>query len=151
RRPALRDRVEYSDTQGQPTLSRIEIAGPFESTGIAQTPSRQRVLTCRSTGVATTDSACAKKIVTTVAHRAYRRPVTSGDVDLLMSFYKQGEANGGFERGIEEALARILVSPSFLFRIERDPPGSTANASFRVSDVELASRLSFFLWSSIPD
>ncbi len=94
---------------------------------------------------------CARRIISTLARRAYRRPVTANDERALLAVYDQGHAHGGFETGIEWALERVLVSPDFLFRVERDPPGATPGVPFRITDVELASRLSFFLWSSIPD
>jgi hypothetical protein len=105
---------------------------------------------CRPTG-ANGDAACARTILSTLARRAYRRPVTDEDLELLLRFYNDGRTAGGFEKGIESALARILVSPSFLFRVEQDPDNVRPGAQYRVSDLELASRLSFFLWSSIPD
>jgi len=100
------------------------------------------------------EAACAKQILSTTARRAYRRPVTDADLQPLLAIYNAGRAEGGFDAGIEQALERILVSPLFLFRIERDPAPSPAGAKagvYRISDLELASRLSFFLWSSIPD
>lgn len=150
RRPSVRDRVEYSDTQGLPTLSRLEIAGPFNSSGEADTPSRQRILVCKPRVAAEQDK-CAREILSTLARRAYRRPVTEDDMRLLLRFYGEGLGDGGFERGIELAVTRILVSPHFLFRIEQDPAGLAPNTPYRVSDLELATRLSFFLWNSLPD
>ena len=97
------------------------------------------------------ETACATKIVTTLARRAYRRSVTPEDVQTLLGFYKEGRANAGFDAGIRSALERLLVSPDFLFRIEADPANVKPGVPYRLSDVELASRLSFFLWSSIPD
>ena len=94
---------------------------------------------------------CATKILSTLARRAYRRAATNDDVQTLLGFYKQGRAAGSFDDGIRAALERVLVSPDFLFRIEADPAGVAPGAAYRISDVELASRLSFFLWSSIPD
>ncbi len=128
----------------------VRLEGPYDPTGPGDTPSRRRIFTCRP--VAPTDEQpCAKQLLTTLARRAYRRPVTDQDVETLLAFYEAGRDEGGFERGIQEALTRLLVSPEFLFRIERDPAGSTAGAVYQISDLELASRLSFFLWSSIPD
>jgi hypothetical protein len=94
---------------------------------------------------------CAREILSSLARRAYRRPVEAGDIDRLMPFFEEGRANGGFEAGIQLALRRILASPSFAFRIEAEPEGPASATSYAVSDTELASRLSFFLWSSIPD
>jgi hypothetical protein len=129
----------------------VSVAGPFNPTGPGDTPSRRRLFTCRPAKPAE-EGACAKSILTTVARRAYRRTPTGDDVKELLAFYEEGRANGGgFENGIEMAVRAVLASPSFLFRIERDPAGLAPNAVYRLGDVELASRLSFFLWSSIPD
>ena len=107
---------------------------------------------CRPAAGDTEDEArCARQIFSTLAQRAYRRPVREGDLGVLLSFYDDGQAAGGFEAGIELGLRRLLASPEFLFRIERDPPGVEPGAPYRISDLELASRLSFFLWSSLPD
>ena len=95
--------------------------------------------------------ACAEKILSNLAHHAYRRPVTADDMPQLLALYKEGAENGGFEAGVRLALQKILVSPEFLFRAEVDPPNAAPGTVYRISDVELASRLSFFLWSSIPD
>ena len=143
------------DSRYQPYVESLTIAGPYESSGArpaAGTPSRERVFTCRpARGGAAEEAACAREILAAVARRAYRRPVTGADVDRLLAFYERGRAAGGFDAGVEMALRRLLVSPEFLFRVERDPEGAAAGESYRVSDLELASRLSFFLWSSIPD
>jgi hypothetical protein len=139
-----------TDHLGLPHVENITITGPFNATGVSDTPSRRRLFVCRPAGAAE-ETACAKKIVATLARRAYRRPVTDADVSGLMSFYDAGRREGSFDRGIELATRAVLVSPKFLFRVERDPSGVTAGSPYRVSDVDLASRLSFFLWSSIPD
>src|SRR5262249_38727695 len=97
------------------------------------------------------EAACARQILSTLARRAYRRPVTDSEVGVLMKFYQDGRGTGGFDNGIEMAIRRLLVSPEFLFRIEADPSGVAPATAYAVSDIELASRLSFFLWSSIPD
>jgi hypothetical protein len=97
------------------------------------------------------EAACAKNILTRFARRAFRRPVTGAEVDTLLQFYQMGRREGSFESGIQFALERILVDPDFLFRIERPPAGAAPGTSYRLSDLDLASRLSFFLWSSIPD
>jgi hypothetical protein len=149
RKPLLRDDPGSGDQQ-RPSVSRVDIAGPYDATGVSDTPARRRIFVCRATGTPA-DAACVKTILSTVAHRAYRRPLTDADTQLLLRFYNEGRTAGGFERGIEEAITRILVSPSFLFRVEQDPPGVAPLTAYRLSDVELASRLSFFLWSSIPD
>jgi hypothetical protein len=164
----------------QPALYSVSIAGPFNQTGIGDTPSRKRIFSCKP-AKASDEQSCGTKIITTLARRAYRRPATNDEVATLQGFYKQGRADGSFEQGIEMALRAMLTSPAFLFRIERGPasaadaatagkPGSAADAatagrfasagaaadkpaagSYPISDLELASRLSFFLWSSIPD
>jgi hypothetical protein len=136
------------DTRPQPYLGSLTISGPFEPTGPGDPPSRRRIFTCSG------GDACARRILSALARRAYRRPVTEADLAPLVEFYEQGKADGGagsFDAGIELALRRLLVSPSFLLRIERDPPGIAPNTAYRLSDVELASRLSFLLWSTIPD
>jgi hypothetical protein len=133
-----------------PALARVEIGGPFGATGANETPARKRIFVCRpKAGV--DDAGCARTIVSAFARRAYRRPVTDDDLQMLLRFYQDGAAAGGFDKGIEQALARVLVSPSFLFRIEQDPENAVPGAAYRINDLELASRLSFFLWSSIPD
>ncbi|MCY4076523.1 MAG: DUF1592 domain-containing protein [Acidobacteria bacterium] len=145
------------DSRYQPYVESVTIAGPYESSGarpVEGTPSRERIFTCRpATGDASAadEAACAREILATVARRAYRRPVGDDDVARLLTFYDRGRAAGSFDNGIEMALRRLLVSPEFLFRVERDPEGIAPGASYRLSDLELASRLSFFLWSSIPD
>ena len=131
-----------------PGVESVIIEGPFNAAGVTDTPSRQRIFGCRPRSAA--DESCARTILRTLARRAYRRAVTDEDVDTLIDFYRLGRREG-FDAGIETALQRILVSPDFIFRIEQDQAGSASGAVHRVSDVELASRLSFFLWSSIPD
>jgi hypothetical protein len=128
----------------------ISISGPFNVKGPGATPSRERIFTCRPAAAAE-DEPCAQKILTALAHRAYRRPVTADDLPQLMALFRQGAATGGFEAGIRLALQKILVSPEFLFRVELDPPGAAPGSVHRISDIDMASRLSFFLWSSIPD
>ena len=128
----------------------VRLEGPFDPTGPGDTPSRQRIFVCRPAGEADAEP-CAKEILGTLARRAYRRPVTDADVETLLQFYRSGYGEGGFERGIQEGLARLLVSPQFLFRIERDPAQLADGGVYEINDLELASRLSFFLWSSIPD
>ena len=128
----------------------VRLEGPYNPTGPGDTPSRRRIFVCQPTGTSN-EEACATQIMETLARRAYRRPVTGSDVETLLRFYRSGRREGSFEQGIQEALARLLVSPHFLFRIERDPASLQADAVYQISDLELASRLSFFLWSSIPD
>jgi hypothetical protein len=144
--PYIRSSVDNFDWSGSPHLQSLTIAGPFHPAGASDTPSRRRIFVCQAN-----DDACAREIVSTFARRAYRQPLASSDLDTLLKFYQSGKRDGGFDSGIEFALERILASPKFLFRVERDPVGATPGSSYRVSDAELASRLSFFLWSSIPD
>ena len=137
----------------QPAVYSVSITGPFDAGAVADTPSRRRIFVCApGRGASAPDEdACAKTIVSTLARRAYRRPVTDADVRAPLEFYRKARAEAGFEAGIEMALRATLASTEFLFRIERDPGNAKPNTTYRVSDVELASRLSFFLWSSIPD
>ena len=135
----------------EPAISTVTLSGPYGVDGSGDTPSRQRIFTCRPVGGPAAAEPCAREILSTLARRAYRRPVTGADLDLLLPFYEEGRAEGGFDRGVQRALERMLVSPEFLFRIERDPTDVAPGSSYRVSALELASRLSFFLWSSIPD
>lgn len=134
----------------QPHLSTLTISGPFQASGVSETATRRRVFTCRP-AAAGEEAACARQIVSALARRAYRRPVTAADVRSLLNIYEEGLAAGGFDAGIEKAVRAILVSPDFLFRVETDPPRVGPSGTYRLSDVALASRLSFFLWSSIPD
>ncbi len=133
----------------QPAVYSVSITGPYGAKGSGDTPSRRRIFSCRPRSTADEDH-CAQRILSRLARRAYRRPETPADLEHLLDFYRQGHARGGFEAGIEAALRALLMSPQFLFRAERDPvaPG---RRPYGVSQYELASRLSFFLWSSIPD
>ncbi|HZM91969.1 MAG TPA: DUF1592 domain-containing protein [Vicinamibacterales bacterium] len=150
--PAQRDSQEVHMIGGLARLKTVGVEGPYEVKGISSSPSRDRLFVCKPTSAAD-ESACAEKIFTNLARRAYRRPVNAADVEAPMTFYKQARAeeNGSFDAGIRAGVARILASPSFLYRVERDAVGVRAGTAHPVSDVELASRLSFFLWSSIPD
>jgi Protein of unknown function (DUF1592)/Protein of unknown function (DUF1588)/Protein of unknown function (DUF1587)/Protein of unknown function (DUF1595)/Protein of unknown function (DUF1585) len=133
-----------------PGVDTVIVEGPYLPTGPSDTPSRRKIFTCQPRG--SEAEACARQVLSAVAHRAYRRPLTAQDVRTLVGFYSTGSGEGGFEAGIQLALERILVSPDFLFRIEQEPQARTPGANaYRLSDVELASRMSFFLWSSIPD
>ena len=139
-------------------ISSLLIGGPYNGRVPVDSPSRHRIFVClpraESRGQpasASEDQDCATRILSTLARRAYRRPATSDDVETLLAFYQRGRAEGTFDTGIRAALERLLVSPDFLFRIEADPAGVAPGTAYRLSDVELASRLSFFLWSSIPD
>ena len=142
-----------TDHFGLPHIESVTILGPFGGSQPRDTPSRQRIFVCDpgdAAGAAERD-ACAERIVTRLARRAYRRPVTASDVDPLLAFYARGSREGGFDAGIELALRAMLASPKFVFRAERDPAGAAPGTTYAISDLELASRLSFFLWSSIPD
>ena len=148
--PFERTTLIATDHLGLPHVEHVTVSGPFNAAAAGATPSRQRVFTCRPATVRD-EARCARTIVGTLARAAYRRPVAGPDLDPLLAFYEQGRAEGGFERGIERALRAILVSPSFILRVERDPAGAVAGRAYPIADLELASRLSFFLWSSIPD
>ena len=134
----------------QPALYSITVIGPYEASGAGDSPSRRRIFTCQPSKPAEEDG-CATTILSNLLRRAYRRPVTAADLQMPLKFYRDGKAEGRFENGIEMALRALLVNPQFLFRIEKDPPGAPPKSAYRVGDVELASRLSFFLWSTIPD
>jgi hypothetical protein len=140
----------YRHPRIQPAVYSVSIVGPYEAVGPGDTPSRERIFICRPQQ-ASEEEGCAKRIVETLARRAYRRPVNDDDIARPLEFYREARAKQGFEAGIEMALRSVLVSPEFLFRVEKDPAGLASNTAYRVSDLELASRLSFFLWSSIPD
>ena len=142
----------YDAPTRAPGISQMSIAGPFNARGPGNTPSRRRLLVCTPSSAAD-ESACAAKILNALATRAYRRPVPASgpEMDTLLGFYRSGREAGSFDSGIQRAVARVLVDPNFLFRFEREPANVAAGAPFRISDLELASRLSFFLWSSIPD
>ncbi len=128
----------------------VSVAGPYHVQGLGATPSRDKIFLCHPATRAE-EEPCAEKILSGLARRAYRRPVTADDMPPLLALYRQGARSGGFESGVRLALQRILVSPGFIFRMEFDPPDAAPGSVHRISDVELASRLSFFLWSSIPD
>jgi Protein of unknown function (DUF1592)/Protein of unknown function (DUF1588)/Protein of unknown function (DUF1585)/Protein of unknown function (DUF1587)/Protein of unknown function (DUF1595) len=145
----MRSSVDNFDWSGQPHIQTLTVTGPFNASGSSDTPSRRRIFVCRPANP-TAEVPCAKQIISTLARRAYRRPVTTEDIDRVMTFFEEGRRAGGFENGVESALQRILASPQFVFRVERDPANATST-TYRVSDLDLASRLSFFLWSSIPD
>ena len=134
----------------QPTINKVTIGGPFEPRGAGDTPSRRAIFACRPTSPAE-ETACARTVLSKLARRAYRRPASDADVQALLAFFKDGQSRKGFDGGIEMALRAVLVSPKFLFRVEADPARLTPGSNYRISDLDLASRLSFFLWSSIPD
>lgn len=132
------------------TLERLAIDGPYNSSGLGDTPSRRRIFACRP-ATAREEQACATKILNTLARRAFRRPLTAADTASLVGFYAAGRKEMDFEQSVQFAIERLLVDPDFLFRIERDPAGAAPGKPYRIGDLELASRLSFFLWSSVPD
>ena len=136
----------YRHPRIQPAVYEVSIIGPYNPAGAGDTPSRQRVFVC-----AQQNDSCAKRILSTLMRRAYRRPVTDADLKKPFELYSSAKAADGFEAGIEMGLSAVLASPEFLFRIERDPAGVRPGSVYAISDLELASRLSFFLWSSIPD
>ena len=133
-----------------PHVGQVTIEGPHDAKGATSTASRQKIFTCRPTGKADED-ACARRIITTLARQAFRRPATAAEIKELTQFYQAGRGEGGFEGGIEAALQRMLADPQFIYRGEREPANTVAGKPYRITDLELASRLSFFFWSSIPD
>ena len=147
----VRSSADTIDFSGNPHIDEVILTGPFKVTGVGDTPSRRRIFVCQPKA-AIEEQACAQRILTTLARRAYRGDVAKDDVPTLMEFYQRGRRDGGsFDSGIDLALRRLLASPKFLVRVERDPATVPAGAAYRLSDLEIASRLSFFLWSSIPD
>ena len=163
----VKDGSPLIDTPRQPTASRfndrrhprtapavdqISITGPYTPKGAGDTPSRRRLFICRPTAQnQAQEEKCAGEILSALMRRAYRRPIVKGDVDEMMAFYRKGRAEGDFDLGITRALTAVLTNPEFLFRVESDPQRVPPHGVYRVSDLDLASRLSFFLWSSIPD
>ncbi|HWP85477.1 MAG TPA: DUF1592 domain-containing protein [Terriglobia bacterium] len=147
-RPMYPDVVDFKG--GEPGVASITISGPFDAKGSGTTSSRQKIFLCSPAGPAE-EEPCARTILSALARRAYRRPVSEQDWEPLLQLYRTERLQRGFEAGIGAALQAILVSPEFLFRVERDPPNLPPGSVYRISDVELASRLSFFLWSTIPD
>jgi len=154
-KPFLRTTIDGLDITGDPSIDRLSVEGPFNQTGPGDTASRRRIFVCRpatSPATSTDELPCARQILSMLARRAYRRPLKDSDLEDLLSFYQRGRNNhGSFDAGIESALQLILASPEFLFRFEPDPAGLPAESVYRLDDLALASRLSFFLWSSIPD
>jgi hypothetical protein len=150
-KPFLRTTVDGLDITGDPSVDRLTVEGPLDPTGPGQTPARAKIFVCMPANPRE-DLPCARKILTTLLRKAYRRPLTDGDIETPLSFYqRRRNSNGSFEAGIESALQFILASPEFLFRFESDPNDLAVGASYQIGDVALASRLSFFLWSSLPD
>lgn len=135
---------------GDAMLDSVVITGPFGETETGLTPSREKIFICEP-GMASRQDACASQIITNIAHRAFRRPIKGAELEDLMAMYRQGSSEAGFDRGIELALQRILAGPEFLFRIEQEPENTKPGTVYPISSLDLATRLSFFLWSSIPD
>jgi hypothetical protein len=131
-------------------ITRLQVDGPFETTGVGDTPSRRRIFICRPEDEAS-ELPCAERILTKIARQAFRRPVTDADLEVPLRFYRNGRQNADFETGIRNALMIVLASPEFLYRVESPPKDSAPGTIYRISDLELASRLSFFLWSRLPD
>ena len=148
--PFLRSSVDTLDWTGLPHVQSLTITGPFNATGSGDTPSRRRIFVCHPKGQSD-EAPCAKQVVATLLRRAYRQPVSDADLQSVLLFYTTGRREGTFETGIQRALKAILASPKFVFRVERDPVNVPPGGVYRISNFELASRLSFFLWSSIPD
>jgi hypothetical protein len=134
----------------QPALYSISVTGPYNPSGPGETESRAKIFVCHPSKGAD-EAGCAKRIVLTLARRAWRKQVSDAEIQVPLKFYEDAKKDGGFEAGIEMALRSVLMSPHFLFRIEQDPSNVPAGTAYHLSDTELASRLSFFLWSSIPD
>jgi hypothetical protein len=134
----------------QPALYSISVTGPFSPTGPGDTPGRRRIFVCHPAKTSEQDD-CAKRILSTVARRAWRKQIADSELQVPLRFYREGREEAGFENGVEMGLRAVLMSPKFLFRIEQDPPKIAPQTPYALSDVDLASRLSFFLWSSIPD
>jgi mono/diheme cytochrome c family protein len=152
-KPFIRTTIDGLDIAGDPSIDRVTIEGPFGQVGSGDTPSRRRVFICKPASVdEKAETVCATRILSSLGRLAYRKPLPAASLATLMNFYRQGRADSGnFEGGIESALQYILASPEFLFRFEVDPPAAKPKAVYRLDDLALASRLSFFLWSSIPD
>ncbi len=149
--PGLRASLEAHNPSGMPRLEDGVVEGPYNVTGVSETPTRERLFVCRPAS-ASEESSCAEQVLSALARRAFRRPVDTADIEASLAFYNDARADGGdFDDGIRAAVSRMLVSPWFLFRVEADSPDVPAGSNHPISDVELASRLSFFLWSSIPD
>jgi mono/diheme cytochrome c family protein len=143
------DTVNVPGISFYPHLGRVRIDGPFDAAPSQDSPSRQKLFVCRPSGP--NDTACVRRILSNFASRAYRRPSQPSDLQTLMPFYQDGAKQRGLEAGIEMALRRVLVDPEFIYRKEAEPIDKSGGAMYRISDLELASRLSFFLWSSVPD
>jgi hypothetical protein len=148
--PFIRSSTDTRDTSGLPHFETFTVTGPFNPTGPGDTPTRRKIFSCRP-GDRADEESCARKIISTLARRAYRGDVTDTDLQRLFGFFQSARRTGSFDKAVQISLQRILASPKFVFHIESDPANGTPGTVYRISDLELASRLSFFLWSSIPD
>jgi len=148
--PFLRSSADNFDWAGRPHIQTFTVTGPFTPDGTGDTASRREIFSCRPTS-SRRERECATQILSRLARRAYRQPISKAELEPILGFYDAARKNGTFESGIQRGLERILASPRFAFRVEHDPDSVTPGTPYRISDVELASRLSFFLWSSIPD
>ncbi len=152
RQPQLSRFNERRHPRTAPALDQVSISGPHAAKGVADTPSRRRIFVCRPEGADNEKELdCAKTILSTLMRRAYRRPIAKSDLDGPLAQFREGRAGGDFDAGIGRALSAVLINPEFLFRVEAEPKNAAAGGAYRITDLELASRLSFFLWSSIPD
>ena len=141
---------DFAEGEGLPQIAGLRVQGPFNPSGPGNTPSRRKIFSCRPSNPRDEET-CAATILNALARQGYRRPVTDADTQLLMQFYRDVRQQRGFESGIQMALRRILASPEFAFRPEHERPNLAPGVPYRVTDLELASRLSFFLWSAAPD
>ena len=149
--PTARDSLEIHNPSGMPRLEKAMVSGPYNASGVSEMAPREQILTCRPTSAAEED-ACAREILSNLARKAFRRPVTEADIAAPLAFYEDERTNGGdFDQGVRSAVARLIVSPFFLFRVETDADDAAPGSDAPIDGVALASRLSFFLWSSTPD
>lgn len=151
RQPLLSHFNEQRHPRLTPAIYQVSITGPYAPRGATRTPSRDRLFVCTPAAGEAAEETCAREILATLMKRAYRRPVSGPDVAEAMAFYREGRSAGDFDAGIGNAVTAVLVNPEFLFRVELDPAGAGAAGAYQITDLELASRLSFFLWSSLPD
>ena len=149
--PSMRDSLEIHNPSGMPRLEKAMVSGPYNATGVSEMAPREQILVCRPESAAEED-ACARDILKNLARKAFRRPVTDADITAPLAFYEDERANGGnFDEGVRSAVARLIVSPFFLFRVETDADDAAPGSDSAVDGIAMASRLSFFLWSSAPD
>jgi mono/diheme cytochrome c family protein len=152
RQPQLARFNERRHPRTGAAIDQVSVSGPYGANGAQDTPSRRRIFVCQPASAdAEKESECAKTILSALMRRAYRRPISKAEVEGPMAFYREGRAGGDFDAGIGRALSAVLINPEFLFRVETEPKNAAAGGVYRITDLELASRLSFFLWSSIPD